>query len=354
MTEPDPPVGVRPPMGRAPMGAGLRARVRALTLVGIGLLTGVLVLAHLWPNTYRETGTFEVLVAWAAFIIRNLGFHISIAIIMLIIALLAIRAWLRAAATVPALAICLIPVSGHALTTPTEPIAGETLRVMTFNVLGTNRAHDRVAGEVLRQQPDLLLVQESNNVWHKALLLRLGERYAHVARLEWNEWIGMSVFSTREIRTPTRVLEGHGRDALRFEVMIDDEPVVVYAIHPPHPVSLANVRSARHLFAALRDAVRAEIAGGRRVMIMGDCNWGHLSPQHADLRREGFKDAFDLARRGGRMTWPTIGRRHHLLGFQIDHVYLGPGLTSNAAWRGESSGSDHRPVVACVGLSSTG
>lgn len=363
-------------------------------LTAIVLLTLLLALARAWPHSYREEASLDVAVAWALFMVRTFSFHIGLGLLILTLLHVALRAWLRAFAALPALAICLAPTLAGGLgmlgVDRREPIVGETVRVMTFNVLGVNRAHDAVATEILRHAPDVVILQESNNVWHKALLLRLGARYPHVSRLAWNDWIGMSVFATRAIHNPTRVLEGHGRDALRFEIDLaggsrqsasatrrrhdakaqtpnpepqtpDPNPstpeptpptqrVAVYAIHPQHPVTLDNVRRSRHHFADLREAVRRESIP---TMIVGDCNWDSNSPQDSALAREGFQDAHDLAGPSGGWTrgstWCAKGWKRFFPGFRIDHVYLGPGLSAASARVGRSAGSDHRPVIADVG-----
>jgi endonuclease/exonuclease/phosphatase (EEP) superfamily protein YafD len=46
--------------------------------------------------------------------------------------------------------------------------------------------------------------------------------------------------------------------------------------------------------------------------------------------------------RAGPLAW--------LPGIRIDHVYLSPELTATAARVGSFVGSDHRPVIAEVGL----
>ncbi len=316
-------------------------RVRALIVVG----TLVLVVAWVYPYRIGEMGLGETLASWAAFMVRTCGFQIGLGLLVVAVVLGLLRWWKSVLLLVPALVLTLGP-SAVSLVGRGEEVSGQTLRVMSFNVMGTNRAHDAVREEVLRQDPDIVVIQESNNLWHRALLLRLGRAYPYVTRLSWNEWSGMSLFSRVPVRDVRRVLTGHGRDGLRFAVSIGGEPVVVYAIHPPHPVSPGNVRRA---FALFGDLVRAIEDEGGAVMVVGDCNWGMLSPQHGQMVRLGMREAYARAGSGRGTTWCARGWKRFIPGFRIDHVYVSEGLACARAWVGEASGSDHRPMIAEVG-----
>lgn len=319
----------------------IERRVRALIVLGTLVLVG----AWVYPYRFGEMGLGEALASWAAFMVRTCGFQIGLVLVMIGVMLALFRWWTSVLLLVPALVMTLGP-TVVSLVPRSEEVSGQTLRVMSFNVLGVNRAHDAVSEEILRQDPDIVVIQESNNLWHKALLLRLGRAYPYVTRLSWNDWSGMSVFSRVRVDDVQRVLTGHGRDALRFTVAMDGSAVVVYAIHPPHPVSVGNVCGAFALFGDLSRAIEDE---GGAVMVVGDCNWGMLSPQHGEMERLGMREAYAVAGRGRGTTWCARGWKRFIPGFRIDHVYVSDALACARAWVGDASGSDHRPMIAEVG-----
>ncbi len=322
-------------------------RRRVERRVRAGIVLGTLILGGAWvyPHRFGEMDSGEALVAWASFMVRTCGFQIGLVLAMAAVVLAVLRWWGSVLLLVAALVLTLAP-SAMSLVPRHEVVPGARLRVMSFNVLGANRSHDAVGSEILRQAPDIVVVQESNTIWHRALLQRLGRAYPHVVRLAWTEWNGMSVFSRVPVRDARRVLTGHGRDALRFTVEFDGSTIAVYAIHPLHPVRVSHVRSAWALFGDLERAVREEPGA---VMVVGDCNWGVLSPQHARLERLGMREAFAVSGWGRGSTWCASGWKRFIPGFRIDHVYVSEQLACARAWVGSASGSDHRPMIADVG-----
>ena len=64
----------------------------------------------------------------------------------------------------------------------------------------------------------------------------------------------------------------------------------------------------------------------------------------------GFAEAHGIAGSGRGSTWPVHLWLHWIPGIRIDHVFLGPGLTSTSAWTGGLTGSDHRPSGCVVTL----
>ena len=70
----------------------------------------------------------------------------------------------------------------------------QTIKIMSFNVLGENRQHGNVIAEINRHDPDVLVVVEYANYWHPALE-RIHAAYPH--RLEEPRWhgFGIAIFS---------------------------------------------------------------------------------------------------------------------------------------------------------------
>ncbi len=316
-------------------------------LLGLELLGTVLLgLGWMWTGDFRESSLAAVLFAWVLFMARTCVFQIGLGLAVILVLLCVLRAWRVVLGLLPGLALCVWANAQVLMPTEAPPIAGESLRAMSFNVLAINREDDQILAQIREQDPDLLVVQECTTRRHDLIVAELGESYPHIQRATWQPWIGISVFSKRELLGGVKALQGHGRPAARFDILVDDRAIAVWAIHPPHPVLPRHVRVGRHQFADLLAQVR-QTPGPK--MILGDCNWGTTSPQAAVLASEGFADAFSLGGSGRGETYAFRGWRRLVPGFRIDHVYLSEELTCERAWNGLPAGSDHRPVVAEIG-----
>lgn len=87
-----------------------------------------------------------------------------------------------------------------------------------------------------------------------------------------------------------------------------------------------------------------------RLILGGDFSFTQNSPQAAALRRIGLEDAQDLGNWGRGTTWPVNSFLRWIPGLRLDHIYLGSSLTCVDCRTGVGKGSDHRPVIARIGL----
>ncbi|MDQ0316510.1 endonuclease/exonuclease/phosphatase family protein [Amorphus orientalis] len=260
-----------------------------------------------------------------------------------LVAILARRAWalVIAAALVVALTTGLVLTKRDLVSAPGGEGGG--VRVMTANLLFSNRDTAAVAAALRSLKPDLVAVQERDRFWVGALGDLLADDYRLVSEsasgttaLYGKTAVPICATPTFRSSVPDRVAAGC--------VEIDGRPTLVLAVHAPRPT--------RPLEGAERTATfiryRALIAeAGLLAIVAGDHNASPLSPA---FRRYLGETGLSLPREPGlwfAATWPS---RLPQIGIRIDHVLTTPGLSTRFVATGPQIGSNHLPLTVDVGV----
>jgi endonuclease/exonuclease/phosphatase (EEP) superfamily protein YafD len=314
----------------------------------------LLAFAWLWPQDWRNTSTAYVLAAWVALIVRAVQFHLG----LLVGAVALIAAFGKGRrlflASLPVVLFTLGPPLWQAMPEdPPTPAPGTPgLRVMSVNLLMINERYDEVIARIRAERPDVLALQEYTGRWHRAMQKALASEYPHCRFETREDSFGAAVYS----RTP---FQDDGRSDPSLGTLASDSPqqravvklggadVAVYNVHVLPPRTLEYTAEHRLQVADLADALAKEKLP---AVVAGDFNWTESMPQHALLRRLGWRDAHDVAGSGRGATWPMHSVFRILPGIRLDHVYLGPPLTCTAVRTVNIAGSDHRALVADVRL----
>jgi endonuclease/exonuclease/phosphatase family metal-dependent hydrolase len=219
----------------------------------------------------------------------------------------------------------------------------EEMRVATFNVKhcqGLDGAVDveRVASVIRATGAELIALQEldkglprSGGVDQPAALGELiGMHVAFGATLQRRRGhYGIGIATADPLQVSLEALPRAGEEEPRGALVTRYREVEVVATH------LTRDAAARPL--QLDALTRLALRQGPRVVVLGDLNVGPkaLGP---------LADA-GLERCEGLPTLPARRPRR-----QIDHVLVGPGLSLVRCWTIATDASDHRPLVADVGL----
>jgi len=312
------------------------------------LTYAALAFAWLFPHDFtNETPTY-IRAAWLAFIIRTFIFHLGIVLAVACgAALLLRRRWLLLAALPPTL-LALVPAAWSYVPRTRPAIAGESVRVLSCNLLQTNYDTDAILAEVLAAEPDIVFFQEYAHHWHKAIAPALAREYPHTYRIPMDGCFGVAIYSRRPLHeTPRPQLGRYGLPQLRLTTQIDGKTVALYDLHLMPPQGVANTCEQRAMFRDLCGQLSRETLP---FIVCGDFNFTGDSAYADELRRLGVRDAHELSGSGRGTTWPVIGPFRYIPGLRLDHVYLSRELTSSTCRTGDGRGSDHRPVVAEVGF----
>ena len=245
-----------------------------------------------------------------------------------------------------------------ALYRPVEPPTGATIKIVSFNVQGSNAELGRATDWLLQAAPDLIVLQETAEGYDERLA-PLYEVYAHEDHIEGS----VRVFSRFPIlaREVLIIEDEPGRAALRLLLNVDGRRLAVYAVHfslPLRPRAELDPDSDFGLGGLLRYNERRRNGQIRRFLqlledepspyiVAGDFNVSDASLIYAEIA-ELMGDAWRAAGNGAGRTWPVaeaIGLPRVILPFlRIDYVWHSAGLRATAATVGEAIGSDHLPI----------
>lgn len=218
--------------------------------------------------------------------------------------------------------------------------AASCFKALGLNVFQHNRQYDRTIRLIEREQPDIMLLMETDDRWVKALTPVL-KRYPHRLLRPIDNTYGLVFASKLPVRsahtenitdqnTPTVYAELTARDGQRFDYI---------GLHPrpPLPGQDTDLRDRKIEHAALR------IAGHRLpAMAMGDFNdvaWSRTTQLFKQVG--GYLDP-----RIGRGSYPSFPAKYAPVGWPLDQMFVSRDFAIRSLHILEDVGADHRPLMA--------
>lgn len=218
---------------------------------------------------------------------------------------------------------------------------GSEIRLVTANVLMTNRNAEPLLEQVRRLDPDLVLLVETDDWWDERLG-SLKARYAHVVSQPRDDTYGLHFFSRFEVvDSRVRFLIDDYVPSLRAGLRLPSGVLIefhgVHSKPPPHQDTAR--RDAELLLAAM------EVRQTREPSILaGDLNDVAWSRTTQLFRRVGGL----VDPRIGRGSYPTFNANWPLLRWPLDHVFFEPEFALVDLRVLGHVGSDHFPVYASL------
>lgn len=230
---------------------------------------------------------------------------------------------------------------------PAPPTDGRPVyRLMTHNLFGRNYDMKRVAAEILRENPDIVAVQEYFDEQRHRLGPLLAKAYPYSLACGGGRRAFVALFSKLPFTTsPDEECVTDGGKSERVARIIaqfkgrDGVPFTVVTTHLDWPYPISRQTSE---FDTLSGAI-AKINGP--LILAGDFNstsWSYA------LRS--FASKADLTRQTrGLVTFPArffvFGWRDTVPFLPLDHIMTRGGITVHELHRGAPTGSDHLPVI---------
>ena len=248
-----------------------------------------------------------------------------------------------------------------------------TIRVLTFNLLNTNRSADQIAALVKTVEPDVICVQELESDLARALDARLAATYPNKWLVPDGAGAGAGIWSrhrllSQEAWDPSAVTDRWQHVTLRKDGSLFH--VVNLHLNSPSPTMRRRARipvpivtgidpnQRRAEVAYLEPRLRALVARLEPAIVVGDLNLTDQTPEYRDLIAAGLIDAHRTAGWGFGFTFPAtpltrvLGRPFPPRPFvRIDYVLHSSELRAlNVQVWPTAPGSDHHPVIADLAL----
>ena len=214
------------------------------------------------------------------------------------------------------------------------------LKIISFNVLSSNRRHADVLRHLEESDADLILLLEVSTEWLDGLR-PLETSHPHFRQLPRSDNFGMALYSRLPIQSHELISLPHGLPYMVTQVEWHGAPLTIIGAHPLPPV---GGRAARLRDSYLEElgSLTAELAADSPVILLGDLNttpWSHCF--RSLVRNSGLVDS---GKHGGFLaSWK---RFNPVFSLPLDHILNSPELQAVDRWVGPDLGSDHRPVGA--------
>lgn len=212
-------------------------------------------------------------------------------------------------------------------------------KLLTLNVLQTNREYSRTTDLIDMVDPDIVLLTETDQAWAKALAASL-EKYPHRVDRPLDNTYGI-MFASRLPMSNASIQDLAQKDtpSVLATLKAGDHRFRMIGLHPrpPQPNQDTEERDAEIVVAA-----RQSRDVGMPVLAIGDFNdvaWSDTTRLFKDIGS--FLDP-----RRGRGTFATFPADMVWLGWPLDHLFVTEEFLLDTMHVGKPVGSDHRPVIA--------
>jgi endonuclease/exonuclease/phosphatase (EEP) superfamily protein YafD len=225
----------------------------------------------------------------------------------------------------------------------TSAKGASTLKIVQFNLWAGNQAPDVTTAWLLKQNPDVLIVEEAG-VLAAPVVRAMNKAYPYAVACPGRSGCDTRIYSRWPI-VAGRSFHEDGLDLVGAWATLHhpDGDFTVVGNHFVWPIPAGYWQQQSH-----RLAERVAAFPQDALIVTGDFN---STPWSWGLRRQ--DKALGLERRTHALaSWPT-GRFSRLAKspfpiLPIDHVYAGKAWKTVKVERGPSLGSDHRPVVVTL------
>ena len=216
------------------------------------------------------------------------------------------------------------------------------LTLLESNVQMTNEHAERLFDQIRNNQPDVILVEETDAWWHERLKTLHGT-YPYQHHYITQNYYGIDLLSRYPLIDPKIVFLANSRDPAVFAgIRLPSGQIVrIYGIHPRPPTfgQSSAERDAQILETALRIA-----DAGEPAILAGDLNATPWSP----IVRRAARIAHLLDPRIGRGWFPTWKAHSMILRWPLDNVLFTSEFTLLEYRVLPPIGSDHQPTLTKV------
>lgn len=240
-----------------------------------------------------------------------------------------------------------LPVAPVQVERSRDPAPGSRLRLLICNVLMENTRHDLLIEVIQENDPDLLLVVETDGRWERALE-PLTKKYPYVVRQPQENYYGMILFSRLPLLEPRiEFLVQDDIPSVHARVQLPGgEEVVLHGLHPRPPEPLRDQDSTPRDAELVMVGRAIARAGDRPTVVAGDLNdvaWSRTTELF--LKLSGLLDP-----RLGRGLYNSYHAKNPLFRYPLDHVFHSHHFRLSRLVRLRPVGSDHFPMLVELSL----
>ena len=224
---------------------------------------------------------------------------------------------------------------------PRFEVTGNDFRICSMNVLSTNRDFQKALDVINEEDPAILVIQELSPPWVQQFKA-LDKKYPYQKLAPQNGNFGLGIYSKFPMsNTEIKMLCDVEIPTIITDIEIDNKTITVIGTHPTPPL-LHGFYNRNTQFRNLNKLVKEQ---KNPVILTGDLNCTSFS-YSLNLLTDGanLKDT-----RLGFGLQPTWSSDIPLVNIPIDHCFISEELKTANRRVGNSTGSDHHPIIVDIG-----
>ena len=220
-------------------------------------------------------------------------------------------------------------------------VPGERLRIMSANILMTNRRAGDLLQIVARERPDVLVTLETDPWWERQLET-LEPDYPHTLKCPLENLYGMHLYSRLPLEDAKIqfLVEDEIPSMHLLLVLPSGRRVELHCVHPAPPSPTENPTS-RERDAELVMVGRSVVDSEYPVIVCGDLNDVAWSKTTRLFRK--VSELLDP--RIGRGMYNTFHAQHFFMRWPVDHMFHSKHFSVVQLERLGGCGSDHFPML---------
>lgn len=215
-----------------------------------------------------------------------------------------------------------------------------TFSVMSYNVMTSNKEYKKLINLVKKEKPDVLVLQEVDNLWDENLT-PLYLEYKHVIKKLKSDNFGIVLLTNQKPLNSEIVYYDPKKNipSIKAILAINNEEYTFIGTHPVPPVN-AEYHASRDL--SLNNMI--EDINENRTFVIGDLNTSMWSHGYKNIK---YKANLKNAREGFGIQ-PSWSTNPILFPFQtpIDHIMVTNDIKVINFKTLENIGSDHKPIIS--------
>ncbi len=216
------------------------------------------------------------------------------------------------------------------------------IKLLIYNVYMYNRKYQNFLDLASQQQPDVILMLETDHQWRDNVKQQLHKDYPYCCEIPIDNTYGMLMYSRFKLHnTQVRYLVEENIPSIKTEIELPGgDRTLFYGLHPTPPVPGENTRSTERdveLILAGKEIAEED----RPVIVGGDLNdvaWSRTSFLFQKI--SGLLDP-----RKGRGFFNSYNSRYFFMRWPLDHVFHTKHFLMNRFSLLKHIGSDHFPIM---------
>ncbi|MGY5352617.1 endonuclease/exonuclease/phosphatase family protein [Wenyingzhuangia sp. IMCC45533] len=213
--------------------------------------------------------------------------------------------------------------------------------LLSVNVMQENTDYQLLIDLVKKEQPDMLLVMESDKNWEEALRV-IESSYEYACKIPQDNRYGMHFYTNLSVaKCEKHALISEEHPSIKAYLNDGEYDFIFWGIHPPPP-SPTEKETSKQKDAELMKLARLIRKEKQPVVVSGDFNnvcWSKVSKVFAKV--SGLRDA-----RINRGFFGTFPSHYRLLRFPIDLLFHSKEILIHKIRTLSDVGSDHLPLFS--------